>query len=63
MQATINANPNAERCPWCVGIAAGPRVWKGKHAATQHPEEWAAFKNYYIKKVTGSVTWEEPDAE
>jgi len=33
-------DPNADRCPWCRKT----RIWKGRHAAAQHPEDWEAFK-------------------
>lgn len=49
-------DPNADRCPWC----GKTRIWKGRHAAAQHPAEWEEFKNYFEKDVSGSVTWKEP---
>lgn len=48
--------PNADWCPWCGKV----RGWKGRHAAAKHPEEWEAFKNYFQKDVSSSVTWREP---
>jgi len=49
-------DPNADRCPWC----GKTRIWKGRHAAAQHPEEWKAFKNHFERDVSGSVTWRKP---
>jgi len=55
-QEVGDIDPNADRCPWC----GGPRIWRGHHAAAQHPDEWAAFKDYYMRNTNTSVTWEEP---
>ena len=49
-------DPGAEWCPWC----GNTRMWKGRHAAAQHPEEWETFKNYFTRNEDTSVTWQSP---
>lgn len=49
-----DVDPDAEWCPWC----GGTRVWKGRHAAAQHPDEWETFKNHFDRVENTSVTWE-----
>jgi len=48
-------DPNADRCPWC----GGPRIWKGRHAAAQHPDRWDEFKNYFDQNWKNE--WVEPN--